>query len=111
MHEVRYTAAAAVVVGSSCPNPKRRKQVVLCRFIKRVFTTCTPWIRRLSTGDGANRARGTGCYQLPWYRPEIILLLLLPCLLCCVVRDREVRDFMRADIDNNFFGVLDVHFE
>ena len=42
----------------------------------------------------------------------IILLLLLLCrLLCCVMRDRlVVRDFMRADGDYFFSGVLVVHF-
>ena len=41
----------------------------------------------------------------------IVLLLLLCRLLCCVVRDRlVVRDFMRADADYFFSGVLDVYF-
>ena len=68
-------------------------------------STCTPWSRRLSTGDVATRARGSRRYQLlSWYRPYMILLLL-SCLLCCVVRDRMERGFMRADGDYRFCRV------
>ena len=111
MHEVRYVAVAVVAMGSSRRNPKRRKQVVISALMHVAWgnaaavvvinwLTHTPWSRRLSPGDGATRARGGRCYQLlPWYHPKNILPLLLSCFLCCVVRDREVRDVVRTDTD------------
>ena len=100
LREVRCVAPT-VVVGSSRRKPKNTKtdrllHVHSCSMSPRQNTgdqlagsTCTPWSRELATGDGATHARGSRCYQLlPWYHPDM-LLLLLSCLLCWVVRETE----------------------
>ena len=80
-----------------------RREILL--WWRSTGATCTPSNQRLSTGDGVIRARSSGRYQLqPWYHPHMIILLL-SCLLCCVVRDRVGRDLMR--VEDFVWGVLD----
>ena len=61
-------------------------------------SACTPWSRRLFTGNVETCARGCTRNHLlftPWCHPCMIVSVLSG-LLCCVVRDQAVRYFMRA---------------